>query len=417
MSTADLAIEVSGLSKAYTRYARPMDLLREFVTGRPHHEEYWALKDVSFQVTRGGVLGIIGRNGAGKSTLLKILAGTLDHTEGTVEVKGRVSAILELGAGFHPEYTGRENIAMGGLCLGMSKAEVARKIDSIIAFSQLADVIDRPLKTYSTGMKARLTFATAISVEPDILIIDEALSVGDALFAERCYVRIREIVRSGATVLFVTHHLPAMYDLCTAALLLHRGTLLHQGSPRGVGYAYEQLLAQERAAETDGPGCVTTVGPLEASDAVPETYIDDLSLVDALGQPAHMLESGHRYAVRLRCVSRVPQDSISVGFRIQKPNGTVVYGSTTGLQGLTLSIKDGEAIEVEFEFDCRLATGEYLLGGGVAKQLDAERYTVLHLRRDASLFTVRSTVSFQGDVDLQSLVRVRARETMKVQTR
>lgn len=417
MSMGDTVIQVSGLSKVYTRYARPMDLVREYVTGRPHHQEYWALKDLTFQVARGEVLGIIGRNGAGKSTLLKILAGTLDHTKGDVAVTGRVSAILELGAGFHPEYTGRENIAMGGLCLGMSKAEVARKLDSIIAFSQLEAVIDQPLKTYSTGMKARLTFATAISVEPDILIIDEALSVGDALFAERCYARIREIVRSGATVLFVTHHLPAMYDLCTTALLLHQGVLRHSGSPRAVGYAYEQLLAQERAAEAEGPACVTTVGHPAGSAAVPDTYLEELSLVDAQGERVEMLENGRRYAVRLRCVSRVPQDSISVAFRIQKPNGSVVYGSTSGLQGLTLSIKEGEAVEVEFEFECRLASGEYLLGGGVAKQLDAERYTVLHLRRDACVFTVHSTVSFQGDIDLQSRVRVRTRESMKVPSR
>jgi ABC-type polysaccharide/polyol phosphate transport system ATPase subunit len=411
MSGKEMAIQVSQLSKCYKRYAGPLDLAREWLTGTQRHSAHWALKDVSFDVKRGEVVGVIGRNGAGKSTLLKILAGTLDKTAGEVDVRGRISAILELGAGFHPEYTGRDNVIMGGLCLGMSRAEVTRKMDSIIAFSQLEDVIDRPFKTYSTGMKARLTFATAISVDPDVLIIDEALSVGDALFAERCYHRILQIVEGGATVLFVTHSLPAMYELCSSALLLHKGVLMQRGDPRTIGYAYEQLLSEERAAAAKGPRCVTTVGRDGASEPLPPTYIEDIYLVDADGDRVSTLENNRRYAVRVRCVSRVAHDAVSLSFRIQKPGGSILYGSTTSLQGLTLSIGDGETIEVDFEWECRLASGQYLLGGGVAKLLDAQNYAVLHILRDACLFAVRSGVQFQGDVDLHSVARVHQRTT------
>jgi ABC-type polysaccharide/polyol phosphate transport system ATPase subunit len=409
VSGDEQAIQVSRLSKCYKRYAGSLDLVRELLTKTQRHSAHWALKDVSFGVKKGEVVGIIGRNGAGKSTLLKILAGTLDRTAGEVNVRGRISAILELGAGFHPEYTGRDNIVMGGLCLGMSHAEVTKKMDSIIAFSQLEDVIDRPFKTYSTGMKARLTFATAISVDPDILIIDEALSVGDALFAERCYHRIRQIVGGGATVLFVTHSLPAMYELCSSAMLLHKGVLMQRGDPRSVGYAYEQLLSEERAAAANGHGCVTTVGRDGASEALPSTHIEDIYLVDTDGKRVLTLENNRRYAVRVRCVSRAAHDSVSLSFRIQKPGGSILYGSTTNLQGLSLSIKDGETVEVDFEWECRLASGQYVLGGGVAKLLDAQNYAVLHILRDACLFTVQSSVQFQGDVDLQSVARVHHR--------
>lgn len=236
------AIRVVGLGKTYRVWKRPSDMLLEALALKRLHTEFAALSEVSFEVLPGSVTGIMGRNGAGKSTLLRIVAGTLDATRGTVEVNGRVAAILELGTGFSPDYTGRDNIFLGGMCLGLKHREIKERLDEIVAFADIGEFIDRPFRTFSSGMQARLTFAVATCVDPDILIIDEALAVGDARFQVKSFDRVREFKRLGKSILLVSHDMNQIASICDRAILLERGRVIADGSPQKVCNIYHELL-------------------------------------------------------------------------------------------------------------------------------------------------------------------------------
>lgn len=238
----DIALRVENLSKEFKIYARPADMFIELASGKPRHKSFWALQDVSFDVRRGQVVGIMGRNGAGKSTLLKIISGTLDKTSGEAVTRGRISSILELGTGFNPEYTGRENIYLGGLMVGMSSREIKEKEDWIIDFSELRDFIDQPFKTYSSGMQARLTFSTAVCIDPDILVVDEALAVGDARFARKSFSKMEEFRKEGRTILLVSHNSNQVASFCDYALILEQGRVYDQGEPARLRGVYYDLL-------------------------------------------------------------------------------------------------------------------------------------------------------------------------------
>lgn len=241
-SSSDVAIRVNNLSKEFKIYEHPSDMFREMISGRARHRSFWALQDISFEVHRGQAVGLLGRNGAGKSTLLKIVSGTLDKTSGEVYTNGRISSILELGTGFNAEYTGRENIYLGGLMIGLNSAEIREKEDWIIEFSELRNFIDQPFKTYSSGMQARLTFATAVCVDPDILIIDEALSVGDARFARKSFAQMEEFRKEGKTILLVSHNSNQVASFCDYGLILEHGRVYDSGEPSRLRSVYYNLL-------------------------------------------------------------------------------------------------------------------------------------------------------------------------------
>src|SRR5574337_620691 len=252
MSCEASSIRVEGLSKRYEIYAQPADRLKQMILprvqramrrpARNYFNEFWALRDVGFNVRKGETVGIVGRNGSGKSTLLQMICGTLNPTLGTVAVNGRIAALLELGAGFNPEFTGRENARLGGLLYGLSEQELDARFDAILDFAEIGDFIDQPVKTYSSGMYVRLAFAVAINVSPDVLVVDEALSVGDEAFQRKCFARIDAIRDAGATVLFVSHAAGTVVELCDRAILLDQGEMIADGAPKCVVARYHKLL-------------------------------------------------------------------------------------------------------------------------------------------------------------------------------
>lgn len=254
VTPADPAISLQGVSKVFKRYKRPVERLQEIILpGKRCGQEFWALKDISLEIPRGETWGIVGRNGAGKSTLLKIITGTLQPTSGTVQVHGRVSALLELGSGFNPEFTGRQNVFFNGQLLGLSQSEVEERFEDIAAFADIGDYLEQPVKTYSSGMRARLAFAVASSTDPDVLIVDEVLGVGDAYFQHKCAKRMRTLMSEGVTTLFVSHNAASVKTLCNWSILIERGTVQTCGIPQSVLSDYMKRLTDEKIKSAQSP--------------------------------------------------------------------------------------------------------------------------------------------------------------------
>jgi ABC-type polysaccharide/polyol phosphate transport system ATPase subunit len=375
------AIRVESVSKQYRIYNRPVDRLKESLTrGRwKTHREFWALSNVSFQVEQGTTTGIIGPNGSGKSTLLQIITGTLEPTHGSVWHDGRIAALLELGAGFNPEFTGLENVFMNSALMGLSKSETERLLPEIESFAEIGDFLDQPLKTYSSGMYIRLAFATAIASSPEILIVDEALSVGDAVFQHRCTRRIKEMQENGTTILFVSHDPGAIRALCSRAILLDNGHVAADGTPADVLDRYQKVIMDREAAYAEGQLALASQRRREKSPAATATEVSEtatpqftyrhgngnaeivsVDLLNGARNAVKLVETGEPVHVRVRAVFHEDIDDPVYGFVIRNRHGINLYGTNSHVQGLHGGrIKRGETIEATFSFNCWLAPDLY----------------------------------------------------------
>ena len=354
-------VAVQRVSKVYRLYRRPADRILEILpfSSTKHRSDFWALREVNLSVERGEFLGIVGPNGSGKSTLLQILSGIVQPTSGRVVTDGRVAALLELGAGFNPEFTGRENVLINGEILGLSRRELARVFPSIEAFADIGEFIDQPVKEYSSGMYVRLAFATAIHVEPEILIVDEALAVGDAAFANRCIHKFEELKRKQVTVLFVSHDLGLVKRLSDRAVLMLQGRVAAEGRPSDVinRYVGHVLERERRTPRPENAGLNSSYRHGDGSSQVLEVL-----MLDRQGDPANNIRTGEQVEVKVRARFLKPVREPVVGLLIRNRLGIDVFGTNTRLQQKGLgSFEAGEELEVSFRFDCLLTQQEYTL--------------------------------------------------------
>lgn len=351
-------IAVTGLGKAYKRYPGKWARVREWMTGTPSHEKTWILQDISFQVAPGEAVGIVGANGAGKSTLLKIITGTTQPTCGSVHVAGRVAALLELGMGFHPDFTGRQNAFMAGQLLGLKAEEVAQCMPAIEAFAEIGDYIDRPVRMYSSGMQMRLAFSVATAVRPDVLIVDEALSVGDAYFQHKSFDRIRAFREQGTTLLIVSHDKHAIQAICDRAILLGNGRLAMEGPPEEVMDYYNAVLAdhQNQAIEQTP----TAAGKMQTVSGTGEATVSHIELTDDIGKPLEVVDVGQPVRLRIQVRTNVAIERLVLGYGIKNRLGQVIYGTNTDLKKQVLSnVKPGEQYLFDIAFPASFGPGTY----------------------------------------------------------
>ncbi len=381
----NIGVKVQNLSKLYLLYDRPQDRLKQSIFGRlgkNYARTFWALRDVSFQVNRGEALGIIGRNGSGKSTLLQILAGTLQPTEGQFSVNGRVTALLELGAGFNPEFTGRENIFLNGATMGISEKEMHKREQEIIDFAQIGDFIDQPVKIYSSGMYIRLAFSIATSIDPDVLIVDEALAVGDVGFVMKCMNRMRQMRDKGTTILLVTHDIQTVRSFCDRAIWLNQGHLEMSGTPLDVTARYLQTLFEEQTTET--PSTASELPEIEFTEegsnkktgvvlnqqtnlarwGMGGIILEECSLTNPSSEMANSFFHNQPILIHLqaKATKDIASKNIGFGFSFRNTKGLDIITGTTYEQGIRIPpLKIGQQIIVVFKMKNILADGDYAL--------------------------------------------------------
>ena len=432
--SSELAIGVQGLGKSYRIYKRPRDRIVQTLFGerKKLYEEFWALRGADFQVERGESFGIIGKNGSGKSTLLQLIAGTLTPTEGQVRVRGRVAALLELGAGFNPEFTGRENVYMNGRIMGLDRSQIEEKYESIVEFAGIGEFVERPVKTYSSGMFVRLAFAVAASLDPDVLIIDEALSVGDVRFQRKCFRKFQELQAAGVTVLFVTHATDLVINNCRRALFLEDGIVRELGAPKDVVHSYLNSLfadgkrrspgalgRRRRAAgatgatgpvvkrlngdpEVDGCARRFSYNPAEYRWGNRRALITDYLLRCQRADDPASCPAGAKVDIYARIWFAEACAEVVYGLTIKTIEGTTVYASNSALKKLAVKDKKaGDRAVVRFSFRADLVPADYFISVGVAAVASDGAVTPLDRRYDMIHFNVVDDSDAFGIADLR----------------
>nr|WP_308509221.1 ABC transporter ATP-binding protein [uncultured Stomatobaculum sp.] len=423
----NLAISVQGVSKIYKLYDKPIDRLKEAVslTHKSYHRDFFALSDISFDVKKGETVGIIGTNGSGKSTILKIITGVLSPTTGTAEVSGNISALLELGAGFNSEYTGLENIYMNGTMMGFSREEMQRRMDDILRFADIGDFVNQPVKTYSSGMFVRLAFALAINVDPEILIVDEALSVGDVFFQAKCYRRMEEMMKNGTTILMVSHDMGSIIKYCDKVVLLNRGHFVAQGEAGKMVDLYKKILANqtdelaEALIEQKKEALGLPVGEVHTDKSMKERMnlnpevqeygdgrasFEDFGTLDARGNVTNLLLKGEMFTIRERIRFHAPIEMPIFTYTLRDKKGTDITGTNTMFEGADIKpVKDGDVYTVSFRQKMNLQGGEYLLSMSCTGYENGE-HVVYHRLYNVLSLTVISNKNTVGYYDMDSEV-------------
>lgn len=431
------AITVKDVTKIYKMYDKPIDRLKESLHPRhkEYHKKFYALNNLSFEVKKGETVGIIGTNGSGKSTILKIITGVLSPTTGTVEVEGSISALLELGAGFNSDYTGIENIYMNGTMMGFSRKEMDAKLQDILDFADIGDFVYQPVKTYSSGMFVRLAFALAINVEPEILIVDEALSVGDVFFQSKCYRRMEEIRQKGTTILMVTHDMGSIIKYCDKVVLLNRGNFVAEGAPGHMVDLYKKILANqmdslkeelEEMNDFSGEGAkgkehlhkhqeglmkdklTINMSRTEYGDGRAEIY--DLGLFDERGNLTNLLLKGENFTIKEKIRFYASIQSPIFTYTIKDKKGTDLTGTNTMFEGADIKpVKAGDEYEVCFTQKMNLQGGEYLLSMSCTG-FELGEHVVYHRLYDVANITVISNKNTVGVYDMESQVEAHKAE-------
>jgi hypothetical protein len=426
MDEKKVAIQVKGLEKAYKLYDKPSDRLKEALGfGRKkRYKEHYALKGVDMTIYQGETVGIIGTNGSGKSTILKIITGVLNPTGGSVHVNGRISALLELGAGFNMEYNGIENIYLNGTMIGFSKKEIDAKMDDILNFADIGDYVHQPVKTYSSGMFVRLAFAVAINIEPEILIVDEALSVGDVFFQAKCYHKFEEFKEMGKTIVFVSHDLSSISKYCDRVVLLNHGVKLGEGSPKEMIDAYKQVLVGQYVPAADDHSLLSDkeitaaaaaaagtvkgeVNPELLEYGTKDAMITGYKITDDMGRETSALLKGKECTITMQVHFEHDIEAPIFAFTIKNIKGVEITGTNTMVEKAFLSpVRAGSDMEITFTQKIDLQGGEYLLSFGVTG-FEKEEFQVYHRLYDVINMTVISDKDTVGYYDMNSRVVVK----------